>query len=43
MFEDMEITEIIYECVVKTSYKKLPGQKSTILDSVGIREENTNF
>ena len=37
MFDRMEIAEIVYEGVVKLSYKKLLDQKSTILDSAGIR------
>ena len=41
MFEHMEISESIYEGVVTPSYKKkILGQKPTILDSLGIREEN---
>ena len=39
MFERMEISEIIYEGVVTTSYKKLLGQNPTVLDSVGIKKE----
>ena len=39
MFERMEISESIYEGVVTHSYKKLLGQKPTVLDSVGIRKE----
>ena len=35
MFERMEITESIYEGVVTPSYKKLLGQKTTILESLG--------
>ena len=34
MFESIEIVESIYEGVVKPSYKKLPGKKTTVLDSV---------
>ena len=31
MFERMEIAEIIYEGVVKPSYKKILGQNPTLL------------
>ena len=41
MFERMEISESIYEGVVTPSYKNLLGQKITVLDSVGRREEKT--
>ena len=41
MFEHMEISERIYEGVVPPSYKKILGKKPTILDSVGIIEDNT--
>ena len=41
MFERMEISESIYEGMVSPSYKKILGQTPTVLDSVGIREENT--
>ena len=37
MFEHMEIAEIIYEGVVTPSYKKTIGQKTTIMNSLGIR------
>ena len=40
MFERMEIAESIYEGVVTPSYKKLPGQKQTLMDSVGKIEKH---
>ena len=39
MLERMEIDESIYEGVVETSYKNLPGQMPTILVTSGKREE----
>ena len=39
MFEQLEISESIYEGVVTLSYKKLPGKKSSVMDSVGKIEE----
>ena len=39
MFERMETPENIYEGVVTTSYKKLLGQKTTVLDAPGTREQ----
>ena len=36
----METAEDIHEGVVTPYLKKLPGQNPTVLDSVGIREEN---
>ena len=41
MFERMEITESIYEGVITPSYKKLLSKKPTIMDSLGIKEDNT--
>ena len=40
MFERMEISESIYEGVVTPSYKKLLRQNPTVLNSVGIIEED---
>ena len=40
IFGRMETAEIIYKGVVTPSYKKLLGQKPTVLDPVGKREEN---
>ena len=40
IFERMETAEDIYEGAVTPYLKKLPGQNPTVLDSLGIREEN---
>ena len=40
MFERMEIPKSIYKGVVAPFYKELPGQKQTVIDLVGIIEEN---
>ena len=40
MFERMEISKSIYKGVVAPFYKKLLGQKQTVMDPVGIIEEN---
>ena len=40
MFECMEISESTYNGVVTPSYKKLLGQNPTVLESVGIGEDN---
>ena len=40
IFEHMEIAESIYEDLVETSYKNLPGYMPTVLVAAGIREDN---
>ena len=39
-FDRMEIAESVYEGVVPPFYKKLLDQNPTVLDSVGIMDEN---
>ena len=41
MFGSIEIAEILYEDAVTPSYKNIIGQKTTVLELVGKREENT--
>ena len=39
MFDRIEISETIYECVLTPYYYKLVGQNPSVLNSVGIIEE----